>query len=253
MNVTSAAIIGRSHRLRQQNNQDVALCVQPTADTTIGLVLDGCGSGARSEVGANLLGQFTLNWLCEELRSGQPVSACLEKLGPATLIYLDNLTQLTTKQTAADNPPFIAAHLLTTLVGFIVTPEEAAFFWRGDGYLCQDGRIERLEADNQPDYLAYDLLNGGDGRLHSRPINLEPAPQWLAVASDGWREDDLAALAAPRADLELTRWLNQLAQQRDHFDDDGAVAVMTNDERPTTNLRPSSLVVGHPLGESHDA
>jgi hypothetical protein len=247
--VTSAAIIGRTHRLRQQNNQDAAFCAQPTADTTIGLVLDGCGSGARSEIGANLLGQFITNWLCEELQNRQPVNACLEKVGPAALVYLDNLTQLTTGQTAVANPSFIAAHLLTTLVGFIVTPDEAAFFWRGDGYLCQDGRIERLEADNQPDYLAYDLLNGGDGRLQTRPIPLDPAPQWLAVATDGWREDDLAALAAPRADLELIRWINQLAQQRDHFDDDGAVAV-AGQRRRTIDGRTGRWCQGE---RSHDA
>lgn len=223
--LSQATIIGRNHRLRQQNGQDGAFTGRSQPACYFGLVLDGCGGKYRhngqlypscNEVGARLLGHFAASRLSQQLGQA-PLRQTLAQLHADCLAFLAGLADLTL---SPDRQLFTYTHLLTTVVGFALTPNEGAFFWSGDGYLCLNGEVTELESDNRPDYLAYGLTTAWQLRL------VDPAGiNWLAVASDGWTADLLTQLAPPRSSIALQRWLNLQARQPTHFEDDGAVAA----------------------------
>ncbi len=235
--LSHAVVIGRSHRIAQQNCHDFAITGAPAPDTAFGLALDGCGSKFRrrgraapshNEIGANLLGTFAAGFLNEQLEMSneQKVEALLDDLYRSSLEFLANLANAFAFADEAARQAFIATRLLCTLVGFIKTRETAVFFWLGDGHLCCNGRVITLDSGNQPDYLAYRLWGEGMGD----GFNLVFAPQpdeieWLAVATDGWQAAELAQLAQPADSLALQRRVNVLARRRDLFDDDGGTAV----------------------------
>ncbi|MCP4417347.1 MAG: hypothetical protein GY805_12050, partial [Chloroflexi bacterium] len=148
----------------------------------------------------------------------------LADLYAVTLTFLQNLAAHFPTQSRRQ---FIATRLLTTIVGFIRTPETAVFFWQGDGFLLNNGRIQQLNDNNQPNYLAYQLLLPEPTQTNFQ-LAFVPQPLqtgWLAVASDGWNAKLLSYMSKPRSPLNLQRWLNMQAQQRGQFDDDGAVAM----------------------------
>ena len=245
--INHATVIGRAHRLMQHNSQDFAAAATPTPGVAIGLVCDGCGSKysvngrspantqpSHNEIGANLLGQFALDFLSDQLcqvpRPTCPTTleALLAALHLASLTFLHHLVAHFSPE---KRRAFIATRLLTTLVGFIRTAETAVFFWQGDGFLAVDGRFCQLNSDNQPNYLAYQLLQPDPCQTNFQ-MAFVPQPEqirWLAVATDGWSAELLSQMAEPRAALTLQRWLNVQAQQRGQFDDDGAVALWHKD------------------------
>ena len=230
-----ASLIGRSHRLMQQNGHDFAISGAPAPGCAFGLVLDGCGGKyrtdtavypAHNEVGAKLLGKFLAAALGRALAGETAVKpdALLASLHQQSLDFLAGLVALFPGSDTALRRQLIMTHLLCTVVGFIKMPDTAVFFWRGDGYLVVDGAVTRLDSGNQPDYLAYDLLDeGANGRFQTESI--PPNAEWLAAATDGWSEALLPDCAPPRPHLALQRWLNQQGQQRNQFDDDGAIAI----------------------------
>ena len=242
--ISHATVLGRAHRLMQHNCQDFAATATPAPHLAIGLVCDGCGSkfvgngrsaSSHNEVGANLLGQFAIEFLSERLATlPQPIGpdALEAVLADLHLAALTLLHHLTTHFPEAKRREFVATRLLTTLVGFVRMAETAVFFWQGDGFLVTDGAICQLNSNNQPDYLAYQLLHPQPGQTNFQ-LAFVPQPQtvqWLAVATDGWSANLLGQLAEPRSTLTLQRWLNTQSQQRGQFDDDGAVAIWHNCE-----------------------
>lgn len=241
--ISHATILGRAHRVMQHNGQDFATAATPAPDLAIGLVCDGCGSKfggngnlragtapSHNEVGANLLGQFSLDFLSQKL------AASPAPLGPETLesVFADLhlaalafLHHLTAHFPEARRREFVATRLLATLVGFVRTAETAVFFWQGDGFLVANGAVCPLNSHNQPNYLAYQLLQPDPTQTNFQ-LAFVPQPdqlRWLAVATDGWSTPLLKQLDEPRSALTLQRWLNVQSQQRGQFDDDGAVAI----------------------------
>ncbi|MCA9929415.1 MAG: protein phosphatase 2C domain-containing protein [Anaerolineales bacterium] len=238
--ITTGSIIGRSHRLMQQNCQDAAVGGTLTPDVAFGLVLDGCGSKYReesgihpshNEIGAHLLGAYADAFLQQALTAQDiELDSLPARLYQACLTYLDCLVTLHPFQTNEDRHRFIATHLLATLVGFVVTPETAVCFWAGDGYLRINDNIIPLESNNHPDYLAYQLLPGREnGRFHTLTVRERDNLNRLAVATDGWRTDLLSTLPETQTNLALQRWLNVQARTRGNFEDDGAIAVYNNE------------------------
>jgi hypothetical protein len=237
--ISHATVLGRAHRLMQHNGQDFAATAVPAPHIALGLVCDGCGSKfvgngrsqtSHNETGANLLGQFILDFLSQKLADlANPIcSETLENaLSDLHLAALTFLHHLATHFPEANRRQFIATRLLTTLVGFVRTAETAVFFWQGDGFLVANGRIQPLHSNNQPDYLAYQLLRPNPTQTNFQ-LAFVPQPdqlRWLAVATDGWSAELLSQLVEPRSPLALQRWLNVQSQQRGQFDDDAAVAI----------------------------
>lgn len=242
--ILTGSIIGRSHRLMQQNCQDFAIGASLSSTISYGLVLDGCGSKYRdgtgtypshNEVGANLLGQYAAAFLSKRLTAvrqsstidnNQLVNDVLVQLYGACATYLDCFVTLHPFPNKHERKRFIATCLLSTLVGFVVTAETAVCFWSGDGYLGINDAVIPLDCNNRPDYLAYQLLPGGDnGRFHLLTIRDRSALNTLAVATDGWQPQHLRALNEPANSLALQRWINIQARERGSFEDDGAIAI----------------------------
>lgn len=244
--INHATVIGRAHRLMQRNCQDFAATASPAPHSAVGLVCDGCGSKfqengrlpttaspSHNEIGANLLGQFAIDFLCDKL-TNLPQPACpdtlegiLADLQLASLTFLHHLVAHFPQEKRRQ---FVATRLLTTLVGFIRTPQTVVFFWQGDGFLGVNGRLHQLDSGNQPSYLAYQLLQPEPTQTNFQ-LAFIPQPEnlrWLAVATDGWSAKLLSQLEEPRPALTLQRWLNVQSQQRGQFDDDGAIAIWHN-------------------------
>lgn len=238
--LSQATVIGRSHRLMQHNGQDFAICGEPAPGFAFGVVLDGCGSKYRdsektwpshNNLAAHLLGEFTAVALARRLPHNPDLTALLEALYAESVAFLQGLTALYSF-TESQKRRFIATRLLCTVVGFVVTPAEAVFFWAGDGHLGWNGAFNTLDAQNTPDYLAYQLLPETKGRgFQTCAVPNRADLGWLAVATDGWDSDSLAFLAEPRSSLALQRWLNLRAQEKPFFEDDGAVVVWHGGEQ----------------------
>ena len=240
--ISKAQIIGRSHRLKQQNCQDSVFGAMVTAHTGYGLVLDGCGSNyqeadrvtpSNNEVGAHLLGTFLAGTLHDHLLALQkrsPLSPddlilVLDGIYQQAVFYLRQQVNLFPFSDDQAMTRFIVTHLLCTVVGFVKLEDTAVAFWQGDGYLRHNDTVHTFDSDDRPDYLAYHLLHLNEAdHFHTQTIPIADLTH-LAVATDGWSPDLLRQLDTPRNDLLLQRWLNQQARQQPHFDDDGAIAI----------------------------
>lgn len=233
MIVSQAQHIGRGHRLMCQNSQDYAAAGVLGAHTSFGLILDGCGSKhgwnlqttpSANEVGARLLGEFLSGWL-QTRDLEQATDDLITHLHQDALAFLTQLTAAMPLADSAARARFVATQLLCTVVGFVARPQDAVFFWLGDGYLCLNEEVISLESGNRPDYLAYTLLDNQPRPFNALCVRQRAALTRLAVASDGWRPDLLGQLRQPLSGLALQRWVNQQAQQRGQFEDDGAIAI----------------------------
>lgn len=244
--INQTVVIGRSHRIMQQNCQDFSAAREFQNGFAFGVVLDGCGSKYRgfgrpipssNEVGSKLLGHFANAYLTEALAElgaaddveREDLQELIDGLHIGSLSFLENLLMPIPFAAEQERAEFTATNLLCTMLGFIVTPDEAAFFWAGDGFLCRDSHVTRLDSGNQPDYIAYQLSNsdigGATGSFQVEFIDTWSQCNWLAVATDGWSESLVGELETPRENLSLQRWVNCEARKRGQFEDDGAAAI----------------------------
>jgi hypothetical protein len=235
----SAVVIGRQHRLLGKNGQDFTLAGITPGGAYFGLVADGCGSNFRlddfsypshNEVGAKLLCQFAAGWLHAELNAATELVPLVERLYAACLDFLRRIMLSIPHADDHVMTQFVATHLLSTLLGFAITEHEAQLFWLGDGYLCHDGNVTSLLSRDEPDYLAYRLLDGAlpadspQAGFNVRKLE-RIGLQQLAVATDGWTPALLADLQPAPTGLALQRWMNMQARHSGQFDDDGAIAL----------------------------
>ncbi len=180
--LSGASIVGVDHRkdLHATNGQD-ALCILPILDSPfgpghIGLVADGCGSGAHTEVGAKIGVRLLGEALRKQMQRLVPrhdggrlnFADVLERARHDVLARLRILAQdLGGSLTATVNDYF-----LFTVVGVIVTEQYTCFFSRGDGLVVVGGEEIWIEPDegNAPVYMGYGLV---DSSLHKhRPSAL---------------------------------------------------------------------------------
>ena len=245
--IATATIIGRTHRLMQQNCQDFAVGSNLQDSTAFGLVFDGCGSKYRdvsgihqshNEVGANLVGIYAAQFIRKELTvnsqqrtiNGQCfLEDVVERLYQACVTYLDCFVTLHPFHDEKARRHFIATRLLCTVVGFVKIAETAVFFWSGDGYIGINDHFIQLESNNQPDYLAYQLLREEqNGRFNTFTVHTQETIDRLLVATDGWSSTQLQQLGKPKHSLSLQRWINVQSRERGVFEDDGAIAIYTH-------------------------
>ncbi|MEZ4594497.1 MAG: hypothetical protein R3D55_25635 [Chloroflexota bacterium] len=123
---------------------------------------DGCGSKfvgengrsapSHNETGANLAGQFALDFLSQTWPPC-PAPSAWKPWKPLWLICTwRQLTflHLTAHFPEANRCEFVATRLLTTLVGFVRTEGTAVFFWQGDGLWRQTGPFANSTATTSP-------------------------------------------------------------------------------------------------------
>ena len=207
--------MGRDHAVLRRNRQDAAAS-HATADWAFGVVSDGCGEGAASEVGAlltvTLARAAIVRGLVGELELVDVAELALAEVerGLGTLVAAIAIDERET---------FVREHLLATLVGFVVRGRDAVLFAAGDGLWLANQTTRVLEQDNRPLYPAY-ALSGAQVPLALERVAVADR---IAVATDGLDAVSLAELShcPPRS---LGREL-VLRQRKGALADDGAIAI----------------------------
>lgn len=241
-----AAVTGARHLRSARNGQDaVATWVGEAAGAVV--VCDGCGSGGSSEVGARLGAQLVIAALAR--RIGRAHAGDPELWEAVRAEVVAQLAALAAGMPGALEQ-VVHEHFLFTVVAAAVDGDHAAVWALGDGAYAIDGRSQVLGpfAENQPPYLAYDLL-GMAQPAHFAPTEAVSSGT-IVVATDGVAELGLeaisidASLAHPDA---LRRRLTVLARGAERIEwdarrvvrtpaalqDDGAVAILAWRGRPS--------------------
>ena len=148
-------VIGARHQHAGRNGQD-AVATFVVDGVAVGVVCDGCSSGASSEVGARL----GARWFAERL--GHALVAGADVVDRATweVARRDVATRLRAiaevDELAAIDAEAVHELLLFTIVAVAVTPDGAAVWALGDGAYGCAGSVHVLGpfTDNAPPYLA---------------------------------------------------------------------------------------------------
>jgi hypothetical protein len=243
---TGAAVIGARHLRTARNGQDAAaVWVGEGAGAVV--VCDGCGSGGSSEVGARLGAQLVMAALAQRLATGSPADPALWAAVRDEVV--DRLGALASAM-HGDFAQIVHEHFLFTVVAAAVAVDDAAVWAIGDGAYAIDGRTQVLGpfAENQPPYLAYDLV--GMGQPAHVVTTSAVRGGAITVATDGVAEIGLEAIAIEKSLAHpdaLRRRLAVLARGTERIEwdarrvvrapavlqDDGAVAILAWRGRPS--------------------
>jgi hypothetical protein len=232
-----AAVSGARHLRMARNGQDAAASWIGDQAAAI-VVCDGCGSSASSEVGARLGAQLVVAGVAAALQGGERPSALWGGVRAQVTAVLGHIAEAL----PGERETSIRDHLLFTIVAAAIAGDEACVWAIGDGAYGFGERVRVLGpfADNQPPYLAYDLL--GMPQIAQLEVSDARAGS-VVVATDGAAELDLAGLIDPVVLAHpdgLRRRLTLLARAGERIDwearrivrtpaalqDDGAVAVL---------------------------
>ncbi|HEX7840735.1 MAG TPA: protein phosphatase 2C domain-containing protein, partial [Kofleriaceae bacterium] len=211
ISVAWAAVTGARHLRVARNGQDAAAAWAGAGMGAV-VVCDGCSAGAGSEVGARLGAQLVIAQLAARLSDGERPRALWSGVRAQVVAALGRLARAMPGDPAA----VIREHFLFTIVAAAVAGDEACVWAIGDGAYAF--RVERTPggapdmpdvrdrsaevardplhvlgpfADNQPPYLAYDLL----GMPTAAHLDVRDARAGqIVVATDGAAELDGAGL-----------------------------------------------------------
>ncbi len=190
--IAAASVMGREHARAGRNNQD-ALCLRVEGESLVAVVADGCGSGAHSEVGAQLGARCVAQAALEVLRRGVGVEdeGFLPAVREEVLSFLSSLASRL-------GGAMVGEHLLFTIVGAVVMPARTLVFSAGDGVWALNGEVHALGPypNNAPPYLAYGLLTPGAVPLERQALVSTDEVMALMVGTDG--VGDLAKLTEAR-------------------------------------------------------
>lgn len=214
-------VAGSLHRRLGRPNQDAV----STLRTRHGLALavcDGCGSGARSEIGATIGARLWSRAIADRLADGGPLTA--DDLEALAAIVLDRLA-VVADALGGDRAEVTRDHLLFTSVCAAITADQIAVLAIGDGVVGLGDEVHVLGpfADNQPPYLTEAWFG-----VPRAPVTwLRPRAELtgLVLATDGAtglvgdRLTDLAGADAIYGNrFALTRRLALLADDRVDID-----------------------------------
>lgn len=232
----AAAVTGARHLRAARNGQDAA-SAWCDGDRGAIVVCDGCGAGGSSEVGARLGAKLVLAAI--RARLDRDVTALWDGVRAEVGDALAEILRCMRGDPAA----LVHDYLLFTIVAAAWHGERVAVWAIGDGgYALGDREVELGPfADNQPPYLAYDLL-GTPAESHLAVADATCGS--VLVATDGAVELGLGAFADHRRYFAnpdaLRRHLATLARSPERIDwdcrrverqpatlqDDGAVAIL---------------------------
>lgn len=205
--IAGGTVTGRSHALAGRGNQD-SFASHATAGCLVGVVCDGCGSGAHSEVGATLGARLVAAALLRRLVAGARLDApslwealgreVLDALRPAALALGGRLADV------------VSELFLFTVVGVAIDGDAGAVFAAGDGVLAVDDDVSRLGPfpDDAPPYLGYRLLDAARPGLTVVRTFDASTVRHVLIGTDG-----VAALA----DLDDGGALRELWEDHRHF------------------------------------
>lgn len=173
--LAGGSMVGRDHRVVNRNNQDAYTILQYTG-LTVAVVSDGCGSGAKTEVGAQLGVRMVAEQIARQYGAYRRID--WQKTQRHVLSQLDILAQ----SLGGDYRKVVEEYFLFTIIGVILTPETATFFACGDGTAVINGEQWPLGPypENRPPYLAYGLL---ENELRIDPSGIKLLP-FMEVANE---------------------------------------------------------------------
>lgn len=162
--IGTGSTIGKYHIKTGKNNQDAYRYIR--ADSKIvGVVCDGCGSGAHSEVGA----QLGANIIAEQLFFHTDLWDCAgevdlvnSKLERSRKVILSKLRGIVKEGFIfhKEFETFFTEYFLFTALCFIVEKNYTYIFSIGDGVYALNGNVKNLGGfeSNAPPYVAYGLI-----------------------------------------------------------------------------------------------
>jgi hypothetical protein len=191
------SVAGSRHRRSGRPNQDAVSAVRTPHGLALA-VCDGCGSSARSEIGAALGARLWTAAIAARLAEGDPLAAAdFDRLAAAVLARLvvvadtlgDDLAEVTRE------------HLLFTSVCAAITETQVAVVAIGDGVVGLGDVVHVLGPfdDNQPPYLTEAWF--GVTRTPAVWIRARHEIASLVLATDGAAPLASAATAGPNPTL----------------------------------------------------
>jgi hypothetical protein len=186
--IAGGTVAGTDHLAAGRPNQD-AYAFRAEGGCLAAVVCDGCGSGARSEVGAALGARLVTEQVLGALRRGGDVASpdTWEAVRRGVLAPLRELARGMGGRLAE----VVSTYLLFTVVGLAATGEAACAFSLGDGLIALGDELVQLGPfpGNEPPYLAYGLLDrppGGEApRFTVHRTVPASAIQTALLATDG--------------------------------------------------------------------
>ncbi|WP_437513171.1 protein phosphatase 2C domain-containing protein [Sorangium sp. So ce1099] len=160
--IAGGTVTGTDHLAVGRPNQD-AYAFRAEGGCLAAVVCDGCGSGARSEVGAALGARLVTEQVLGALRRGADVESpeTWEEVRRGTLAPLRAVAGGMGGRLA----DVVSTYFLFTAVGLAISGDTACAFSLGDGVIALGDELLRLGpfARNEPPYLAYGLLDRPPG------------------------------------------------------------------------------------------
>ncbi len=171
-----------------KNNQDAYFLCQGD-EYSIGIVADGCGSGAASEVGAHIGVRILAGELEKQLADAfldappsDPVISWALAMG-----RLDSFVHTLASSMSGRFGKTVSEFFLFSIVGFVMTEKTTAVFHCGDGSYSVNGGLVKLGPfpNNAPPYLAYRTLHGAPEAVLSVSEYATDDVRTIAIGTDG--------------------------------------------------------------------
>ncbi|KYG05855.1 hypothetical protein BE21_38125 [Sorangium cellulosum] len=160
--IAGGTVTGTDHLAVGRPNQD-AYAFRAEGGCLAAVVCDGCGSGARSEVGAALGARLVTEQVLGALRRGGDIESpeTWEEVRRGTLAPLRTMAV----GMGGSLAEVVSTYFLFTVVGLAVSGDRACAFSLGDGLIALGDELLRLGPfpRNEPPYLAYGLLDRPPG------------------------------------------------------------------------------------------
>ncbi|MGH2344965.1 MAG: protein phosphatase 2C domain-containing protein, partial [Chloroflexota bacterium] len=201
----AGSVCGRAHRGLDQANQDAVYC-HGWAGGLVAVICDGCGSAPHSGLGAALGCRLTAGALIRRQDMLAEAASIEDAEHYLAAVQADVLTALAALVVGCPDPAERTIHdcLLFTIIGIVISGENAVLFALGDGVIGYNGDIQVLGPypNNAPPYLGYALLP--DGTPATVPAAAGDAPRDCGNTGDRLRGPEIGArvsrpAAAPAA------------------------------------------------------
>ncbi len=178
--LAGGSMVGRDHRVIGRNNQD-AWTILEYPDLTIAIVADGCSSGSKTEVGAELGVRLVAEQIARQYGSSRKID--WQKTQQHVISQLDILAL----NLGGDYRRLVEDLFLFTLVGVVLTADQAIFFACGDGIVVVNESRLQLGPfpGNMPPYIAYGLL-GNELKIDPREVRMAPVLEIELVDLDSF-------------------------------------------------------------------
>ncbi|MBK9259143.1 MAG: protein phosphatase 2C domain-containing protein [Polyangiaceae bacterium] len=218
----AGSVVGRTHVALGKANQD-AFAVRAAPFGLCGVVCDGCGSGARSEVGAAVGARIISEQVLAEMEAGHSIrdESTWERIRTRTLDAFGGVLRMMGEPA----PLIVAEYFLFTVVGIAISSDGAVIFGVGDGIFAMGDEIVKLGPFplNAPPYLGYGLVREGPPFSIHRECSLHDFDSAL-VGTDGAADyEALAGTPMPGGRVGAIQPLNSFWQDDKYFRNEDAV------------------------------